>query len=79
MLALDFADRRTIWRDYWIEWALAALLILMEQAAHWQVAAWMGAPMPFWMVVPPLVISIVAFPMFAWAAARLDRWRLSHP
>lgn len=76
MLALDFLDRRTIWRDYWIEWALAALLILMNEAAQWQVAAWMGAEVPFPTIVPPLLISTAAFPLFAWAVARIDRWRL---
>lgn len=76
MLALDFADSRTMWRDYWIEWALAALLILMNEAAQWQVAAWMGARMPFPAIVPPLLISTAAFPLFAGAVARIDRWRL---
>lgn len=76
MLALDLLDRRTIWRDYWIEWALASLLILFNEAAQWQVAAWMGARVPFTFMVPPLLISIAAFPIFAWIVSRLDRWRL---
>jgi rod shape-determining protein MreD len=75
MLALDLVDRRTLWRDYWIEWALAALLILFNEAAQWQVAAWMGAPVPFTAMIPPIVISIAAFPVAAWIVGRLDRWR----
>lgn len=75
MLALDFADTRTMFRDYWIEWTLAALLILMNEAAQWQVAAWMGARVPFWAIIPPLLISTAAFPLFAWAVALIDRWR----
>jgi rod shape-determining protein MreD len=75
MLACDFADRRILWRDYWIEWALAALLITMAEAAHWQAAAWTGAKLPFSAVVPALLISIAAFPLFAWTVALLDRWR----
>ena len=75
MLALDLVDRRTIWRDYWIEWALAALLILFNEAAQWQVAAWMGAPVPFTAMIPPIIISIAAFPVAAWIVGRLDRWR----
>ena len=27
MLALDLIDRRTMWRDYWIEWMVAGVLI----------------------------------------------------
>lgn len=76
MLALDLVDRRTIWRDYWIEWALAALLILLNEAAQWQVAAWMGAHVPFSAMIPPIFISIAGFPVAAWAVGRLDRWRL---
>lgn len=76
MLALDRADQRTLFRDYWIEWALAVLLVFINEWAQWQVAAWMGAALPFWAVAPPLLISAAAFPLFAWAIARLDRWRL---
>jgi rod shape-determining protein MreD len=76
MMALDLLDRRTEWRDYWIEWALASLLILMNLAAQWQVANWMGARVPFASMVPPLLISIAAFPIIAWLVSRIDRWRL---
>ena len=76
MLALDILDRRTAWRDYWIEWALAALLIALNGAAHWQVAAWMGAPVPFSAMIPQLIISIAGFPVAAWIVGRLDGWRL---
>jgi rod shape-determining protein MreD len=77
MLVLDFADRRTIWRDYWIEWTLAALLILMDITAQWQVAAWVGAKLPFMTVVPNLLISAASFPLLAWSIAWIDRWRFN--
>jgi rod shape-determining protein MreD len=76
MILLDLIDRRTIWRDYWIEWGLAALLLLVSESIEWWVAGLTGAPLPFHRLVPPLVISIFAFPIAAWAIARLDRWRL---
>ena len=76
LLALDLADRRTMWRDYWLEWGLAALLLLANEAAEWRLAQAMGASMPFVSVLPPLLISIFAFPVAAWVASRLDRWRL---
>jgi rod shape-determining protein MreD len=76
MLVMDLVDRRTQWRDYWIEWALASALILAAEAAEWKVAAWMGASVPFSQVLPAVLISILAFPIFAMLASRLDRWRL---
>lgn len=77
MLVLDFADQRTTWRDYWIEWALAALLILMNDAAQWQVAAWTGAKLAFIKAMPNLLISTASFPLLAWAVAWIDRWRFN--
>ena len=76
MLLLDLIDRRTIWRDYWIEWALAALLLLLIEAAEWWIAVMMGAAVPFLAVVPALLISIFTFPIAAWLVGRLDHWRL---
>ena len=76
MLLLDLADRRTMWRGYWLEWILAALMLLAQEAAEWRVAQVMGASLPFKTVVLPLLISILSFPIIAWLVSRLDRWRL---
>ena len=76
MLALDLADRRTMWRGYWLEWIFAAMLLLANEAAEWRVAQIMGASLPFLTVVPSLLIAVLAFPVVAWGVSRLDRWRL---
>ena len=76
MILLDLVDRRTIWRDYWIEWALAALLLLLSETIEWWIAEMMDASLPFASIMPPLLISIFAFPIAAWAVARIDHWRL---
>ena len=76
MLVLDLVDRRTMWRGYWLEWALATLLLFGNETAEWRIAQVMGASLPFVTIVPPLRIAALAFPVFAWLAARLDRWRL---
>ena len=76
MLALDLVDRRTMWRDYWIEWGLAAVLLAADEWLQWRIAALGGARVPFLAVVPPLVISICVFPLSAWLVSQLDRWRL---
>lgn len=76
ILALDLIDRRTMWRDYWIEWVLAAVLILLHEFLQWQLAAAMGAPLPFVSILPTVVISILAFPIAAWLVSRFDRSRL---
>ena len=76
MLALDLIDRRTMWRDYWTEWVLAAVLIAISEWLQWRVAALVGARIEFVKTVPALVISICVFPLTAWLVSRLDAWRL---
>ena len=76
MLALDLIDRRTMWRDYWIEWMVATVLIAIDVWLHWRVARLAGADLPFTLMLPQLLISICAFPLSAWAVSRIDRWRL---
>ena len=76
MLALDLIDRRTMWRDYWTEWALAALLIAISEWLQWRVAALVGARIEFSKMVPAIIVSICVFPLTAWLVSRLDAWRL---
>jgi rod shape-determining protein MreD len=76
MLALDLIDRRTQWRDYWIEWMVAALFLGVDEWLQWRVARLSGAAVPFSAMVPPLVISICAFPLAAWVVSRIDVRRL---
>ena len=65
MLALDLVDRRTMWRDYWIEWGLAAVLLAANEWLQWRLAALVGARVPVLAVVPAFVISLCTFPVVA--------------
>ena len=76
MLALDLIDRRTMWRDYWIEWAVATVLIAIDEWLQWRVAAAAGGAPETIKMVPPLIISVCVFPLFAWLISRIDAWRL---
>lgn len=76
MIALDLLDRRTMWRDYWLEWLIAACLVILAEVARWQVDAAMGARYPLATIAPSAAITLLSFPLAAWTASRLDRWRL---
>jgi rod shape-determining protein MreD len=76
MLVLDLIDRRTMWRDYWIEWVLAAVLLTIGEWLQWRVAALVRAAPPVRQMFPPLIIAICVFPMSAWLVSRIDAWRL---
>ena len=76
MLALDLIDRRTMWRDYWIEWVLAAVLITVDEWLQWRVARAVDAAPAVTKIIPAIVISICLFPLVAWIVSRIDAWRL---
>jgi rod shape-determining protein MreD len=77
MIAMDILDRRTMWRDYWIEWAIASAFIGLSEFAHWRVAGLLGAEVAFNSSTgPAIVVSVLCFPIAAFIASRLDRWRL---
>ena len=76
MLALDLIDRRTMWRDYWIEWMLAAGFLFIAEWLEWQLAGLVGARLPFSWIIPPLLVGVFLFPAVAWVVSRIDRWRL---
>jgi rod shape-determining protein MreD len=76
MIVLDLIDRRTMWRDYWIEWALAAVLLTAAESLDWWAAGAAGAVAPYNSIVEPLLIAVFAFPIAAFIVSRIDRWRL---
>lgn len=77
MIAMDMLDRRTQWRDYWIEWGIAALVIALAELAQWRVAALLGASVPLGVTAgPAILVGVLCFPVAAFLAARIDRWRL---
>ena len=77
MIAMDVLDRRTMWRDYWIEWAIACVFIAAAELAQWRAAAALGASTPFRMNAgPAILVSSLVFPLAAMLAGKLDRWRL---
>ena len=76
MLALDLIDRRTMWRDYWTEWVVAAVLLAINEAIQWKIAAVMGAAVPLRAMLPSFLVSVCIFPLAAWIVSRIDRWRL---
>lgn len=78
LLLLDLLEQRTMWRDYWIEWVLAAVLVGLSELASWKIDALMGAPAPYTEVVPQVILAILLFPVAARLVSALDRWRLVH-
>jgi rod shape-determining protein MreD len=75
-LACDYVDSRVGFRDYWMDWLIAAAAILFYTAAAWYIALLMGAAIDFAIFLPQLAVGILVYPLAARIVLALDRWRL---
>ena len=76
-LGLDSLDAWIGVRDYWLDWAAAAAAILFHSTGVWYIALLMHADIMFWVMLPQLVMSVLAYPIAARLILLLDRWRLA--
>lgn len=76
MLGLDVIDRRMVWRDFWQDWGLAALLSALVLTGGLMIANATGGDTAWPLIAPQILISIAVFPMMARLCAVLDYWRL---
>jgi rod shape-determining protein MreD len=77
LLILDIVDSRAMYRDYWMDWLLAVVLLLLYIAGGWAVAGMMGSRVEFAVLGPQIAFSVLAYPLVARLVVGLDRWRLS--
>ena len=76
MLALDAIEARFPWRNFTVEWAVAAAMIAAWLLVAAIVAHLAGGPGTMLLIVPQLVISVLIYPGVGRLVARLDRMRL---
>lgn len=77
MLAMDALDRRVVWRDHWIDWAVggAALLLVLVGGALLARAGNLIEVIA--LVGPQFLWSLFLLPAAMLIVGRLDRWRLT--
>lgn len=76
-VALDLLDTQRIWRDYWIDWLIAALAIVAYTAGSWLITGLMGSAVDFAVLLPQVGLAILLYPLVSRLVLSLDRWRLS--
>jgi rod shape-determining protein MreD len=76
-LAYDVMDARLVWRDYWMDWFVAALSIIFYTFGAWYISRLLGNSVEFTVLLPQIGLSILAYPIVARIVLTLDRWRLS--
>jgi rod shape-determining protein MreD len=76
-LGCDYVDSRLGFRDYWMDWLIAAAAILFYTAAAWYIGVLMGNRIGFEVMLPQLGAAILLYPLAARIVLALDRWRLA--
>lgn len=75
-LVFDLIDGRLGFRDYMMDWLIAAAAILFVTGGAWYIALLMGADVHLLVVAPQVGIAILAYPVVTRIVLTLDRWRL---
>ena len=75
-LVLDLIDSRLGFRDYMMDWLIAAGAIFFHALGAWYIGLLMGSDVRFSILLPQIGLSILAYPIVARIVLALDRWRL---
>lgn len=76
VLLLDLIDTRNLFRDYWMDWLFAAMVIILYITGGWYIARLMGSSAGLEIMVPQMVFGILAWPLVSRLVIAIDRWRL---
>jgi rod shape-determining protein MreD len=76
-LILDIIESRAVFKDYWLDWLLASLLILFHTWGSWFISRLMGSSAEFAILWPQVALSVLFYPVVARILVGLDRWRLT--
>jgi rod shape-determining protein MreD len=76
-LAFELIDSRLGFRDYLMDWLIAAGALVFHALGAWYIALLMGSDVRLSLMFPQIGLSILAYPIAARLVVILDRWRLS--
>ena len=77
MIALEVIEHRWPWRNFIIEWAVAAGMIVSYILATAVIAHLAGGGFSLLLILPQLVLGVLLYPVVARAVARADIFRLT--
>lgn len=77
LLWIDYADIRFVWRGYWQDWALAAVAFTAVTIGNWALVQFSGGATPVILLLLPILIGAMLYPVVARLCAALDRWRFA--
>ncbi len=77
MIALSVIDERTSYRDYWLDWLIAALVLISALIGGMLIVGLVHEPAGLEPLLPQMMLTVFGFPVVARCVSAFDRWRLS--
>ncbi len=77
MLAIEYIDYRSIWRDYVQDWLVAGIMIVFSIVAGWWFVSLAHKAPAIQILGPQIILSLLLYPLTVRFCAGLDRWRLA--
>lgn len=77
MIALELAENRSMWRDYWIDWLVATGALAFYIVGTMAISALIGGGWVLFPILPQIATAVLLVPLVLRLCARLDVWRLS--
>lgn len=75
-LVLEWVDQLLLWREGWIEWAIAAVALPLLGAGAWALSQPGDSHTSVLTTLPQTIAAILLFPAILRLTAALDTWRL---
>jgi rod shape-determining protein MreD len=76
LIVIDATERRLLWRDYWQDWLIAGVAIILCLSGGLLFVRLTGGGATLTLIVPQIIWSVLLYPFVARQCAWLDRWRI---
>lgn len=76
LIALDLIEQRYIWRNYWQDWFIATISIILALAGGLAINNFLASDTRLSVLYPQMILAIFTFPLVLRLVARLDHIRL---
>lgn len=74
-LLINAADQRILWRDYWQDWILSGVCVVVMLSLALLISNFTGGRLHWFYIVPQILIAILIIPLVTRLCAWLDIWR----
>lgn len=77
MIFIELLDNRAVWRDYWQDWLIASIIIIVALLSGLFINGLAFSAAGAATILPQIALSVLIFPLVVRICARLDKWRIA--